>query len=176
MVETIETIRQRRSIRAYKSDPVSESDLRDIVAAGFCAPKAHGRQAVHAIVVTDSEKREQLSESNTWSRFLAQAPAIIAVCVDKDAAGNFWVDDGAAFMENLMIAARAKGLGTCWIGVHDAIYDGVDSEHTVRDILNVPDNMRILALTPVGYPAEEKPVKDLEYPSESVHWDSFDNQ
>ncbi|MEN6521198.1 MAG: nitroreductase family protein [Armatimonadota bacterium] len=176
MVETIETIRQRRSIRAYKSDPVSESDLREIVAAGFCAPAAQGKRAVHIIVVRDSDKRWQLAQINQWSRYLVQAPAIIAVCVDKDAAGDFWVDDGSAFMENLMLAARSKGLGTCWIGIHDAIYDGTDSEHTVRDILNVPANMRILALTPVGYPAEEKPAKDLEFPEKNVHWDTFDNQ
>lgn len=173
MVETIEVIRQRRSIRAYKPDPVAEDDLRDIVAAGFCAPTANGKQAVHAVVVRDTEKRRQLSGIHQWSRFLEQSPAVIAVCVDRDEAGEFWVEDGAAFMENLILAAWSKGLGTCWIGVHGAIYDGIDSEHIVRDILNVPEHIRILALTPVGYSAEEKPAKELIFPEENVHWDRF---
>jgi len=173
MAVVLEVIRHRRSIRQYKSDPVAEEDLKDIVAAGFCAPSANGKQAVHAIIVRDQEKRRQLANTHQWSKFLEQSPAIIAVCVDKEEAGEFWVEDGSAFMENLMLAACAKGLGTCWIGVRGAVYEGIDSERIVRDILNIPEHIRVLALTPVGYPAEEKPAKPMNWPENNVHWDRF---
>lgn len=172
-MDTIEAIRHRRSIRAYRPDAVPSDIVNEVIAAGFLAPSAHGESPWHVIVVTDAGKRHRLAATHQWSRFVEQSPVVIAVCVDRNTSDTFWIEDGAAFMENLMLAACARGLGTCWIGIRGAVYEEVDSEETVRDVLNVPEHMGILAITPLGYPAEDKPPHDLKVPSGHVHRDRF---
>lgn len=172
-MDTIEAIRTRRSIRAYKPDPVPDDLLNEVIAAGFCAPSAHAKRAWHAIVVKDIEKRKQLAAIHPWSRLVKKAPVTVAVCVDRNESEVFWIEDGAVFIENMMLAAQSKGLGTCWIGIRGAIHREVESEAAAREILEIPDQIGILALVVIGYPAEEKPARELELPEGRVHKDSF---
>lgn len=172
-METIEAIRKRRSIRSYRPKPVPDDVINEVVEAGFCAPAAHGKQPWHVVVVKDAEVRRRLAGTHEWAKFIDQAPVAIAICVDRNESDTFWVEDGSAFMENLMLAARAEGLGTCWIGIRGAVYNGVDSEKTVREILGIPDHIGVLAITPLGYPTEEAPTHDLRVPASRVHIDRF---
>jgi len=163
-MDIYEAIRERTSVRSYTSKPVEEEKLKKILDAARLAPSGKNGQPWIFIVVTDEEMRKKLVPACKGQEFIAQAPVVIVACGREELAykkmGGYWnslpVDIGIA-LEHLMLAAAAEGLGTCWIG---AFY-----EEEVRKLLSIPEDVKILALTPVGYPAGEKqtrPRKSLE--------------
>jgi nitroreductase len=162
-MDVYQAIKQRTSMRAYKSTPVEAEKIERILDAARRAPSGKNGQPWIFIVITDAEKRKKLVPACMNQEFIAQAPVIIVACGREEYAytkmGGYWnslpVDIGIA-VEHLMLAAEAEGLGTCWIGAF--------IEEEVRAILEVPAEVKIVALTPVGYPAAEKsfrPRKEL---------------
>ena len=159
-----DAIKTRRSIRAYKPDPVPEDKLNKVLEAARLAPSGKNGQPWRFVVVRDPAIRQALVAACKGQTCLAQAPVVIAVCgADAEAyqkQGGYMtsmVMDTAIALEHLMLAATVEGLGTCWIGAFN--------EGEVRKILNVPANLRIVALTPLGYPAESpnpQPRKELK--------------
>ena len=159
-MEFIDVVSKRRSIRKYKSDPVSKADVEYIVEAARLAPSWANSQCFKFVVVTDPEVKEELAKAgNSW---IAQAPMIIAACADPSRPGTkgdqeyYMLDVGIA-MEHLILAAADKGLGTCWIGAFD--------ESVAKSVLEVPGNIRVVALTPLGHPDESpspRPRRPLE--------------
>jgi len=159
-----ELIRIRRSIRSYKPTEVPEDVLHRVLDAGRVAPTACNCQPFQLVVVTDPEVRSKLKAAYRLDWFW-QAPAIVAGCVEPAKA---WVrNDGfnaaevdiAIVMDHIILAATEEGLGTCWICAFD--------EPKAKEILGVPDGVRIVAMTPLGYPAAEpapfvrKPLREL---------------
>ncbi len=109
-MDAIEAIRRRRSVRKYTGDPIPREHLEQIVDAGRLAATGNNRQPWDFIVVTD---REMIDELKVASRWMEQAGAIVAVVMDPDS--RWWVEDGAAAVENMLIAATALGYGSCWL-------------------------------------------------------------
>ena len=149
-----DVIRQRKSVRKYKSDPIPDEVLNRILEAGRIAPSAKNIQPWHFIVVKDPAIKEMVAEASRGQLFMADADVILCGCALEDIAwgrmggymSSFAVDLTIA-MDHMILAATNEGLGTCWIGAFD--------EKAAKEVLGVPDNVRIVALTPVGYPAEE---------------------
>ncbi len=110
------------------------------------SPSAKNLQPWHFIVVTEAEKRKALSKG-IFAKFLAETPAVIVLCGDEKASPDWYVVDVALAGENIVLAATAEGLGTCWVGSFD--------EKEVRVLLGIPENLRVVALMAVGY-AKEK--------------------
>ena len=162
-----EAIKQRTSMRAFKSTPVEAEKLERILDAARRAPSGKNGQPWTFIVITDTETRKKLVPACKNQEFIAQAPIIIVACGQEEYAykkmGGYWnslpVDIGIA-VEHLMLAAEAEGLGTCWIGAF--------VEEEVRAILEVPAEVKIVALTPVGYPAAEKTFRSRKELNEIV--------
>lgn len=150
----METIRGRRSIRSYKPDPVPKEKLDYVLEAARLAPSWKNQQCWRFIVVTDEEKRRAITNRD-WT---ADAPVIVVGCARPELSGGnagqpyYMLDMGIA-MEHMVLAAAEQGLGTCWIG-------GQFDEATVKAELGVPDDARVVALLPVGYPAEAPGPKD----------------
>lgn len=156
----LEAIRARRSIRKYTDEPVGKEALEAILDAALRAPTAMAKRPWWIVVVQDAEKRERLSEVSGYAGFCAQSPVVLAVCGDDSS--QWWIDDCAALTENALVAAAALGLGTCWVGIHDADYKGRDREEYVRGVLNIPDSIRVLGLIALGRPAETKSAHDRD--------------
>jgi nitroreductase len=163
-MDIYEAIRKRTSVRAYRSVPVEEEKLERILDAARLAPSGKNGQPWTFIVIRDVQTRAKLVEACRGQAFVGEAPVVICACGREELAyqkmGGYWnslaVDIGIS-LEHLMLAAAAEGLGTCWIGAF--------VEESVRSVLGVPDEVKILALTPVGYPAEEhsfRPRKKIE--------------
>ena len=153
-MEILEAIRRRRSIRDYKPDDIPEEVLLRILEAGRWAPSGKNFQPWKFIIVRDEKVRRQLAEASAQQYFMAKAPVIIVACGYPEESyarmGRYmksWVVDLAIALEHMMLQAAAEGLGTCWIGAFE--------EKEVKKILGIPDNVRVLALTPLGYPAED---------------------
>ncbi|MBS4016468.1 MAG: nitroreductase family protein [Candidatus Latescibacteria bacterium] len=171
-MEFYEVIKSRKSIRKYKSDPIPEPVLERILDAGRLAPSAKNIQPWKFIVVKDAQIKKQLVAACRNQEFIGQAPVVIcAVALEKIAwcrMGGYWSSypvDLAIALEHIMLAATNEGLGTCWIGAYE--------EKEVKRILNIPEDVKVIALTPLGYPdqtPEPKPRKPL---SEIISTDKF---
>ena len=167
-MELMEAIRKRRSVRKYKPDPVPEDAIRHVLEAARLAPSWANSQCWHFIVVTDQNAKERVAQAG--NRWIAEAPVIVVACADPAKPGTkgdqpyYLLDIGIA-MEHLMLAATEKGLGTCWIGWF--------REDIVRKALGVPDNIRVVASTPLGYPAEAPPSRNRKSLDEIVSYIVF---
>ncbi len=144
-----EIIKNRRSIRAYKKDPVEDDKLDRILNAARLAPTAANRQPLSLVVIKNDEIKHKFKKAYSQEWFFT-APIIICACALPDKAwkrndGKEYVDvDVAIAMDHLILAASAEGLGTCWIAAF--------KPEVVKDILSLPDNIEPLILTPLGYP------------------------
>lgn len=160
----LEAIKTRRSIRRYKDTPVPEELLREILNASRMAPSAENAQPWKFVVVRDVQTKLKLASAANGQKFIAQAPIVIVACGIPDEAfptvGGYMsshVIDVAIALDHLTLAAHSFGLGTCWIAWF--------KEEKVREILGIPDDVRVVALTPLGYPdesPERPPRKNLE--------------
>ena len=162
-METFEAIQKRRSIRSYTGDPIPREDLEKIIDAGRLAPSGNNRQPWVFIVVTNQNMIQKLSVAAEWS---ARASAMIAVVMD--AGSKYWVEDGSAAVENILLAATALEYGTCWLEGN-----ALPHEDAIKSWLKIPEGLRLLTLIPVGVPVawpSEKAKKPLE---QVLHWETF---
>lgn len=149
-----EVVRTRRSVRSYKPDPIPEEALMRILDAARIAPSGSNRQPWRFIIVKDEALKRRLAAACHNQTFIAEAPVVIVACgynIHWNRGGymgdlSMLVDVSIAFT-HLILAARAEGLGTCWIGAFD--------NEEVKKILGVPENVNVVAITPLGYPKDE---------------------
>lgn len=168
----LDLVETRRSIRSYKSREVEEEKLNYVLKAFRRAPSAKNLQPWKLIVVKDKKKIKDLSIACNNQTFLTEAPILIVACAREDDAygsmggymNSYPIDLGIA-LEHLILAATEKGLGTCWIGAF--------KEKLVKDLLDVPENVRVVALTPLGYPAMEGRDRERKPISEIVCYDKY---
>ncbi len=150
-MDALEVIFTRRSIRKYTDEPVPDEQIKTLLEAGMNAPSANNRQPWHFIVVDERERMDAIMEVHPYSRMLAQAPLAIVVCADITRSERYWQQDCAAATENILLAARALGLGSVWLGVYpkEARVEGV------TEIFKLPEHVRPLCVIAVGHPAVE---------------------
>jgi nitroreductase len=164
-VDTFETILKRRSVRKYQQKPIADDHLKTILEAGRQAPSAANRQPWHFVVVRDADQRRKLAQACSGQTWLADAAVIIAG-VGKPSVNEKWHPvDVAIAMENMILAATALGYGTCWIGAFD--------QDQVKEVLGVPDDMTVVALTPVGVPADQPDARPRQAMAEFASLDKY---
>jgi nitroreductase len=145
-----ELIRARRSVRGYKPDAIDDDLLRRVLDAGRIAPTACNLQPFQLLVVTDAETRSRMQAVYARDWFY-RAPVILVGCAEPRKAWtrsdgfNAAEIDLAIVMDHIILAATDAGLGTCWVCAFD--------EAKAKAILGVPPEVRIVAMTPLGYPA-----------------------
>ncbi|GAH25912.1 unnamed protein product [marine sediment metagenome] len=168
----MDLIEKRKSIRSYKHQDVEEEKLNYILQAFRKAPSAKNLQPWKLIIVKDKKKISDLSIACNNQTFLSEAPILIVACAKEDEAYgvmggymNSYPIDIALALEHLILAATEKGLGTCWIGAF--------KEKLVKDLLDVPANVRVVAITPVGYPAVEGRTRGRKPISKIVCYDKY---
>ena len=166
-MELFEAIKTRRSIRKYLDKPVEEEKLRSVLDAVSQAPSWANMQCWRIIVVKDKAMKQKISElsfvesyfapkgykTNPSMKALAEAPVVIVLCADPALSGelrgqSYYLTDAGIAAQNLMLAARAQGLGSVFVGVYE--------EEKLRGLLSIPPNIRVVGLFPLGYPAEER--------------------
>lgn len=156
-MDTITAIMNRRSIRKFLPRAVPDDDLRTILEAGRQAPSAANRQPWHFVVVREEDQRRSLAEACSGQMWLADAGAIIAGVGKPEVNDKWYPVDVAIAMQNMIVTATALGYGTCWIGAFE--------EAKVKEVLGIPDDLRVVALTPVGVP-NDKPDRRPRMPME----------
>lgn len=166
----LEVIKKRRSIRKYLDKPVEKEKIEEILKAVMFSPSAMHRRPWEFVVIEDKELKEQLSQATPWGDFAAKAPAIIIVLGDGKLSPR-WLEDCSITGAYIYLEAENQGLGTCWNQIYESkTPSGQDSEKYVRKLLKIPASFRVLALFPIGYPAERKEEhKDKEFEKKKVH-------
>ena len=169
-MNVIDVIEKRRSIRSYTGQAVERDKIERMLEAARLAPSASNRQEWRFVVVTDPQRREALSKAANDQEFVAQAPVVIAACADTDGhvmrCGQLCYSiDVAIAIDHMTLQAVADGLGTCWIG---AFY-----EQPVREILGIPERIRVVELLTVGYAARPATPRSRLPFDDIVHWETW---
>jgi nitroreductase len=171
-MSVLDIMKSRRSVRKYKSEPIPEDVLNKVLEAARVAPSGKNFQPWKFIIVRDMKKRGELAVASRNQSFVAQAPVVIVACGFPDRSyqyqGNYmksWPIDVSIAVDHLMLMAWEEGLGTCWIGAF--------RENEVKQILSIPDDVRVLALTPLGYPNEEPRGRGRKELNEIISYDKY---
>ncbi len=179
-MDLMDAIKGRRSIRKYKPDLVPEEALQTVMEAVRWAPSWANTQCWEVIVVKDPKVKSELStalpKGNPALSSMTEAPLVLVLCGEKGISGYYkgqpvtekgdWLmfDTGLA-IENLCLAAHTLGLGTVVIGMFD--------HRKAAEILGVPQNVEVVAMTPLGYPASEGPAPRRKEIAEFVHYEKY---
>ena len=161
-MNALDAIRKRRSVRSFTGAAIARGDLEQIVDAGRQAPSGHNEQPWEFIVVTDHATIGHMKIAADW---IDTAGAVIAVVLDP--ASRWWLEDGAAAVENMLIAATALGYGSCWLEGYTLAH-----EQELKALLHVPEEKRLLTLVPVGVPSAW-PVKEKKPLADVIHWERY---
>ena len=146
-MDIFNVFKNRKSVRSYKEDPVSDDVLVKVLEAARLAPSAGNVQPWHFIVVKDKEKRQAIAKGCRYGKFLSESPVVIVACGNKEASPNFYCIDTAIALEHIVLAATALGLGSCWVGIFNKII--------IREMINLPKRFEIVALLALGYPRKK---------------------
>jgi nitroreductase len=170
IMDTLEAILTRRSVRTYTDEPVTERNIQTMLRAAMNAPSAGNQRPWHFVVINKRDILAAIPDFHPYSSMLLQAPLAILVCGDPrvERSEGFWVQDCAAATQNLLLAARALDLGAVWLGVHPR----EEREKGLRDLLKLPRCIVPFALVAIGHTAVEQMQID-RYNEERVHYNSW---
>ena len=176
-MDILQAIRDRRSIRKYKDTPVARETIEQLLDAARLAPSWKNMQCWRFLVLTEPARREALlaafPDDNPGKRAIATAPVVIVVCADPAESGiengiEYYIADTAIAFEHICLAALSLGLGSCWMGWYD--------ESKIKTGLGIPENIRVVGVTPIGYPDQEpkpRPRKELAEIAWFEQWGNF---
>ena len=165
-------VEKRKSIRSFSSIDIEKEKLDYILEAFRQAPSAKNLQPWKLVVVTDKAIIKDLVPACRNQAFIAEAPVVIVACAKEEEAyasmggylNSFPVDIGISF-EHIMLAAAEQGLGSCWIGAFN--------EKAVKEIIGAPENVRVVALAPLGYPNEQGRGRNRKSIEEIVSYNKY---
>jgi nitroreductase len=171
IMNVIDAIKMRKSVRRYLDRPIEEDKITQVVEAARLAPSASNRQEWRFVIVRDPETRNLIAEAANQQRFVGEAPAVIVACADTDehvmmCGEPCYPIDVAIALDHMTLVAVEVGLGTCWIGAFN--------DQRVKDILCIPEEIRVVGLMPIGYPADSSLKEKHRLPLEKIvkyeHW------
>lgn len=170
-MNVIDAIQTRKSVRQFLDKPVEDEKLQLILGAGRLAPSASNRQEWRFVVVRDFEIRQRLAEAARGQKFVGEAPVIIVACAATDdhimpcGLPCFSIDVAIA-LDHITLTAVEQGLGTCWIGAFN--------QDQVKQILGIPDEVRVVELMPLGYPVDSTPIEKRRLPlTDIIHYERW---
>lgn len=173
-MDVFEAIKGRRSIRAFKAAEFPAETVEKLIDAARWAPSAGNIQPWEFIIVRKPEIKRKLAKAALGQSFIEEAPVVIVVCADEERSARgygargrnlYCLQDTAAAVQNIHLAAYALGLGTCWVGAF--------REDEARETLKIPEGIRPVAIIPVGYPAETPSPRSRRPLKQIIHYETF---
>lgn len=162
---TLEAIKNRRSCRGFLTKPVERSTIEKIVDAGRLAPTARNVQPWEFIAASDRKTLKQIAELAENGRFISECSSCVAVfCQDT----KYYLEDGCAATENMLIAAGDLGLSGCWVAGDKKPYCD-----QVREILGVPAGYKLVSLIALGFSKEPLQTPSKRPLKEVLHWEKW---
>lgn len=160
----------RRSIRKFTSEAVTDEQVRDLLHAAMAAPSGGNEKPWHFVVIRDRATLNAVTKINPYAGMLKEAPLAILACGDLslEKFKGFWIQDVAASIENMLIEATDLGLGSVWTGV----YPREERVVAMKELLNLPEAIIPLGLVALGYPAQKLNTPD-RYDETKVHYETW---
>ena len=148
-MDTMKAILTRRSVRSYKKRKIPENKIQELLKAAVSAPSAGNEQPWHFILIDKRDILDEITNFHPHSKMLLQAQFAIIVCGDTDLEKfkGYWMLDCSAATQNILLAARALGLGACWLG----IYPRMERIKALKEMLKTPENIIPFAVISIGY-------------------------
>jgi len=169
-MDAMDVILTRRSIRKYVNKPISDDLIKELLEAAVSAPSAGNQQPWHFVILDDKSTFQDILTFHPNAKMLKEAQKAILVCGDLslEKFKGYWLLDCAAATQNILLAAHAKDVGSCWLG----IYPREDRMTQMKKLLGMPDHVIPFSLISLGYPAEEK-SKENRYDSSRIHYNKW---
>lgn len=165
----LENIHNRKSVRQFTTEPVSDEHIQTMLKAAMAAPSAVNYQPWRFVVITEREQLDAMAEVLPYAKMLKQAPLAIVVCGEttwfEGNVNNYWQQDCSAATQNILLAAEALGLGAVWTGV----YPNMELAGALSDFLGLPANVQPLCAIPIGHHDGTTQPKDKWKP-ENIHY------
>lgn len=167
----IKVILDRRTVRKYKKEQISDSILDQIIKAGMYAPSVAKDMPFHFIVVKKPEVLADLKAIHPFGQPLETAPAAIVVCADKkcEPVDGIYVSDCAAATQNILLAAKSFNLGSCWLGLSP----WTEIKNKVKEYFSIPDDIEPFSIVTLGYSNEQEEPRPERYNESRVHNDKW---
>ncbi len=166
----LDIIKKRRSVRRFNGNEIPHEFMEQILEAGRWAPSGANAQPWRLIVVTEKEKLKSIAECCYYkvfkSRHVGEASAAVVICADPRAGSETYVLDAAIAGTNMTLMATSLGIGSCWIGAFE--------EETLKKMLCIPGNLKIIALIALGYEVGKASVPPRLPLSNIVHYETYD--
>ena len=163
-LDAIDVLKTRRSVRVYRRGPVPGTIIEDIVECGRMAASAVNIQPWEFVAVTNPGALRRIAKTTDYGGFILDAPAcVVVVCRDT----KYYLADGSAATENILLAARAHGLGSCWVAGDKKPYAA-----EICQLVAAPPGYKLVSLIPIGYSAES-PIKSKRPLSDVLHWEKY---
>lgn len=172
-----DVINNRKSVSKYKGDEICRGSLNNMIEAAMKSPTWKNRTSFKLILLEDKNIKDSMAEfilnsDNKAKEALKEAPMALVVIAEPEKSGEvdgkeFYIADGAIAMEHFILAATAEGYGTMWIGAL--------KEEKIKELLNIPDEFKIIGVTPIGVSAEVEPHNEKKDIKEYVFSNKFNN-
>ena len=173
-MDLLNLMKERRSIRKYQNIAIDDKDIEELIEAAMSAPSAGNIQPWDFIIIKKRDIKEKLVKAALGQKFILDAPLVIVVCVNNTMVSRFYgnrgvnlycIQDTAAAIQNMLLLSRSKGIGSCWIGAL--------SEREVAEILEIPENIRPIAIISFGYPDEDPKSPNKRKAQSIIHYELF---
>jgi nitroreductase len=165
---TLETILNRKSVRDYSTKEISDEALQNLLKAAMAAPSSRDRRPWELLVISDNALLQALGGKLRSASMLQKANKAILVCGDTVLSDNCWFLDCSAVTQNILLAAESMGIGAVWTAVYP--YD--DRAAIVNEQFQLPENIKVLAVIPLGYPAGKETPKD-KFDASRIHYNKW---
>jgi len=165
MNETINIIKKRRSHRSYLDKPISREIIAEIIDCARLAPSAYNLQLWEFVAVTNKEVLKKIASVTDYGKFIKNSLACVIV-LSKDT--KYYLEDGCAATENIIIAAESFGIGSCWVAG--------DKKEYCKDILEfigAPQDYKVVSILPLGYYYKETNLPKKRALKDVLHWEKF---
>ena len=166
-MDAIEVLKKRRSVRVFQDKAIAKADLEAIADAARFAPTARNVQPWEFVVITDGKILSKIAELAENGRFIASVKVCIAVfCTDT----KYYLEDGCAATVNILNAAAALGIGSCWVAGDKKPYCS-----EIAQLLSAPPALKLVSLIALGYPQDKNSFRlvDKRPLNELLHWEKF---
>lgn len=166
-MDTLGILKKRRSVRVFQNKKIPKDVLEEIIEVARFSPTARNVQPWEFVVTVDSQVLKKISELGDNAKFMAVAQACIAVfCADT----KYYLEDGCSATVNILNAAAAFGVGSCWVAGEKKPYGD-----EIRKLFGAPEGFKLVSLVALGYPADKDSFKlaDKRSLREVLHWEKF---
>lgn len=164
-MEVFDAICKRASIRLYENKQIDKSIIEKLIDAGRRAPSARAVEPWDFIIITNREVLQKISDMAPNAKFIKFASAVICIICDDT---KYYLEDGCAAIENILLMAADSGLGACWIAG-----DKKDYDKDIISMLGAPESKKLIGLISLGWPKEDKNQQKKRSLTDVIHWEKY---